>query len=61
LQFPEDANKNDSEKNLAQSNCHDDGQIDNRRAIDDNTNYYNNNNHGYNNNSFADSFQLLRF
>jgi hypothetical protein len=73
LQFPEDANQVDSEKNLARPNCLDDGQTDNqhddgqskehnnRRAIDDNTNYYNNNNHGYNNNSFADSFQLLRF
>jgi hypothetical protein len=67
LQFPEDANKNDSEKNLAQSNCHDDGQIDNRKPIDDDsTNYnynycHNYNHHGNNNNSFADSFQLLRF
>jgi hypothetical protein len=30
LQFPADANKVDSETNLAQSNCHDDGQTNNR-------------------------------
>jgi hypothetical protein len=69
LQIPEDTNKVDSEKDLAQSNCHDDGQIDNCKPIDDDsTNYchnynydHNYNHHGNNNNSFADSFQLLRF
>ncbi|EFX73227.1 hypothetical protein DAPPUDRAFT_253491 [Daphnia pulex] len=60
-------NQADSEKNLAQSNNHDDDQTinrhdniqsehNNRKTIDDITNYCHNYNNDETNNSFADSF-----